>query len=525
MSSAARATTIPVRAATRPTAAVWLERALLFAFVAHGLAMLAMALLLLPGVPGGPNGPAARMAYVAAHPWLWRLGWLPWQLTALADLALAVALVATAWVPRPPALLTLLVTLAALVPDQLGQALWISRGVALARAGDLAAYGAFEARTFVGIAALGGLGYTLAAAGWSWSLAAAGTWARWLTSYSVALWALFAGVNGAQLLPAVRRPTAGVLAAGNALGFILLLVWLAAVAELVLRRARPVEAYGRDAPWRHPSPWLAWALDPVANSRFVRALCDLVPMPPLRSDIADVVYVNYLVPAERLAPLVPPGLELQRLGPEGRHALFSFLTYRHGHLGPALLGPLRRLLFSPVQSNWRIYVRLAGGDREGVYFPTTALSNTPMALAARLFAEGLPMHVPRRAALRRGPDGAIRLLLDPGRGTAPDAAAELRPSAARPTDGPWRAAFATYAEMLAYCVPQDRALAPQPWCGRVLRQEIRLGIPLEACEPLEGTIASAAARGFVGDAAPFAFGVRRVKFVFQGEHRAATTSR
>ena len=28
---------------------------------------------------------------------------------------------------------------------------------------------------------------------------------------------------------------------------------------------------------------------------------------------------------------MPSGLELQRLGPGGRHALFTFLTFRHGH--------------------------------------------------------------------------------------------------------------------------------------------------------------------------------------------------
>ena len=48
--------------------------------------MLSMAVLLLPGLPsGGTADDLARIRYVAAHPWLWRLGWLPWQLTALSD--------------------------------------------------------------------------------------------------------------------------------------------------------------------------------------------------------------------------------------------------------------------------------------------------------------------------------------------------------------------------------------------------------------------------------------------------------
>src|SRR5688572_8797107 len=110
-----------------PRAARLLEGALLLTFVAHAVAMASMALLLLPGMPGGPQADdALRVRYIAEHPWLWRLGWFPWQVTALSDLLLAVALVRTKWIPRAAALLTLGVTLAALVPDQLGQVLWMT---------------------------------------------------------------------------------------------------------------------------------------------------------------------------------------------------------------------------------------------------------------------------------------------------------------------------------------------------------------------------------------------------------------
>src|SRR5438477_13204583 len=81
-------------------AALPLERALLFTFIAHAAGMLAMALLLVRGMPGGPEPElAVRAAYVAQHPWLWRIGWLGWQVTALSDLLLAIALLATPWIP------------------------------------------------------------------------------------------------------------------------------------------------------------------------------------------------------------------------------------------------------------------------------------------------------------------------------------------------------------------------------------------------------------------------------------------
>lgn len=503
-----------------PRAGLLLERAFLLTFVAHGLAMLAMALLLLPGIPGGGvRDDAARIAYIAAHPWLWRLGWLPWQLTALSDLFLAYALLRTPWVPRLPARFTALVTVAAVIPDQAGQLAWITRGIALARAGDPARYLAFEARIFGWIAAWAAILYAIGAIGWSWSLIGARTWRPWLTPYSIALWGLFLLLGLGPLLPAAWRPAPEIVGAGNALGFLLMLGWFAAVTELVLRRRRPDEAHGRYAPWHHPRPPLGRLLDPLASSRLVRTLCEALPDVAFRSDIGDVIYVNYLVEAARLEPLVPPGLALQRLGPGGRHAFFTFLSYRHGHFGPALLGPLRRLLPSPVQTNWRIHVRDPRSGHLGIYFVTNAIDSTIHALAARMLSEGMPMHALRRGRVGPTGEGTYRLLLDPGGGSAPDAEATLRPAGSIPATGPWSPCFASYEAMLAYCVPQDRAMSAQPWYGRTTRQEIDLGIPLAACEPLVGPVRSRAAAAIVGAAEPFCFRVARVDFLFaRAEH-------
>jgi hypothetical protein len=155
-----------------PRASLPVERALLFTFLVHGLGMIGMALLQVPGMPGGPQPEIAlRAAYVAHHPWLWRLGWFGWQITALSDLLLAIALLMTPWIPRRPALLTLAFTLAAIGPDQFGQFRWTWYGVSLARAavrsGDYTLYEHFETHIFRMIAAYGTVGYLLAAIGWT----------------------------------------------------------------------------------------------------------------------------------------------------------------------------------------------------------------------------------------------------------------------------------------------------------------------------------------------------------------------
>jgi hypothetical protein len=438
------------------------------------------------------------------------------------NLLTGLALWRTSWVPRLPAAAVLLFTLLAVVPDQFGQVLWMTRGLELAaeadRRGEFTSYLEFERQAYRAVVVWGGTLYLCMALGWSWCFAAAGTWKPSLTALSLIAWCLLALGSAALLLPEELQPGPALVGASNAIGLTLLLFWLALVAEQVLRRVRPDEKHGRMAPWRHPWRGMAGrALEVLANSRMLRAYCEWLPPFAFLSDITDVIYVNYLVEAERLEPFVPAGLELQHIGRAGRYALFTHLTYRHGHFGPRLLGPLRRLLPSPVHSNWRIYVVDPHTGLRGVYFVTNAIASTPHALAARLLSEGMPMHVFRRATVQVGNDRTCRILLDPGAGSAPDLEAVLRPSDAVLPGSPWSECFESYTAFLAYCVPQDRAFSSQPWYRRITRQEISLRIPLESCEPMAGEVHSHVAAAYVGDAAPLSFRVGKVAFCFERE--------
>jgi hypothetical protein len=492
-------------------------------FFCHGAAMVAMALLLAPMLPGGGTlDDAARVTMIAEHPLRFRLGWLPWHVTALSDLLLALAFLRTSWVPRGPAWLVLALTVAALVPDQGSQLYWVTAGVEAAQrsvaAGDPASYLALEARLFPLTAAWAALLYTLGAIGWCWCLAAGGAWSRGLGRLSVLLWGLFLLITTAPLLPPGMRPPAALVAAGNALGFALMELWFFLVIEHILRADIADQPHGRWAPWVAPGGGLPGrALGLVAGSRALRDLGSLLPVVAFRSDIRDVIYVNYLVPAEGLEKLVPEGLELQRLGPEKRWTMLSLLTYRHGHFGPSLLGPLRRLWPSPVQSNWRIYVRDPRTKREGIYFVTNAITTPLHAIGARVMADGAPMHLARGATLVREPSGEVRLAFDPGAGSAPDLSATLHPTPAAPLAGPWAECFASHDAMLRHVVPQDRAMSTQPWRRVTIRDEIVLGIPIESCEPLAGEVRSQAAEALVGPVLPLCFRVPAVAFVLAGE--------
>lgn len=299
---------------------------------------------------------------------------------------------------------------------------------------------------------------------------------------------------------------------------LVLLVVALALLERRLRRALPYVRWGRLARWRHP--WrgpVGRALDAIANGRLIGAILEPLPELEMRSEITDVIYVSYVVPAERLVPLVPEGLELQRLGPGGAYGLFTFLTYRHGQFGFALLGPLRRLMPSPIQTNWRIHVRDPRTGHEGILFLTNAIASTVMALGARLISEGMPMHVLGDATLARSPDGTLRVRLDPRGGSAPDADATLRPTTTPRTSEAFDACWPSFHDFLAYCVPQNRAMSAQPHRKRVARQEIEIPIPLDACEPLEGEVRSKAASEIAGDAPAICFRVPGVSFRFTHE--------
>jgi hypothetical protein len=505
----------------------FLEWALLFTLVVHGAAMVAM-LPLLPGVPGGVSeGLADRARYVADHPWIWRLGWVPWQVTAISDVILALALCGSSWIGKLPAVLTLVVTLGAISCDLSGQFLWVWYGPAAAKqavaALDWANYGALESRIFYRMAGLATLGYVLAALGWTWCFAGSGMWSRRLTWISAIVWPLFAIATGVGLLPAsIHRPhwLVEIVGAGNAVGFVFLMIWLASVTEIVLLRRRPVTAYGRSAAARYPSVGLiGWGWNLIANSRVAQALARLMPALAMNSDITDVVYVNYLVEAASVEGFVQRPLELQRLGTGGRYALFTFLTFRHGHFGPRCLGPVRKLWRSPIQSNWRIHVYDPVSGKRGIEFLTIAIAGPLYALAARLLAANIPMNVPERARMERCADGAIDLEIVPGGGSAPDVAARFISCDEPGLPESWAECFGSWRGMLEYCVPQDRAMSSEPWNDRVVRQEITLNIPLESCRPMSGEIASDAARAIAGEARPLCFLVEKLSFRLLGEER------
>lgn len=511
---------MPVSLEMTIRAARVLELSLFIALVVHVLAMLSMAIVLMPAMPGAINTDTARIAYIASYPALWHLGWLPWHLCALSDLLLAIALVKTNWVPKAPVVITLVLTIVAVAIEQPAELMWSLEGTKLAQLSienkTLATYLDFENVVFPIVGSVAAVIYAFMAYGWTWCFASAGTWSRSLTWLSAITWTLLLLTAAAPLLPVSIRPSLALVGFGNAIGFSLMVLWFILVTEAVLRRSRQPEAHGRMAPWKHPRPdALGQVLSTVGNSRLLRYIGEFVPSFEMVSDIEDVVYINYLVDAERLERLVPEGLELQRLGPDKNYALFSVLTYRHGHFGPSMLGQMRKLLPSPVQSNWRIHVRDHEGV-EGIYFVSTVVTNTCVSIGGRMLSDGVPMHVAMKGQVTGNPKDGMEVTLEAGLGSAPDLKARLKSCKTPVLKDAWKECFGTFDNFLAYCVPQDRAISTQPWSCKLTRQEINLGITLCECEPMHGEISSAAIDKIVGtEASAICFRVPKVNFAFK----------
>ncbi len=493
-----------------------IELALLVTLPVHVLALITMAALLLPAMPGpGLPTPELRLATITAHPLLWHFGWLPWHLCALSDLALSSALLTARWIPKRASTITFGFTIAAFAIEQYYETLWDAGAPHY----NPAAYAIFEHHVYFEVCVVAATLYAFMAVGWSWSLSFAPDWTRTLTVLSCVVWPVLLFAASAPLLaPAVLVPQA-LIDLGNKVGFVLMTIWFILALEAVLRRTRVTEPFGRMSAWRAPRPGiLGWLCELIANSRFLQYAAEFAPRLAMASDIRDVVYINYLVEADRLQPLVPEGLELQTLG-DGRYALLSVLTYKHGAFGMDILGKLRRpLMPSPLQSNWRIYVREPHTGVTGVSFFANAISSTATALIARILSRGVSMDVPAQMSLSVDPATSCVIRQRGGQGSAYDLDATLHLSDERPLPpGAWSICFATYADFLAHCIPQNTALSVQSWDRRTTAQEFDLeGLAAQSLT-LTGEVSSPTLQTFCGDTQPLCFLVPRVDFLLKRE--------
>ncbi|MFV1844744.1 hypothetical protein ACNJRW_01035 [Stenotrophomonas maltophilia] len=246
------------------------------------------------------------------------------------------------------------------------------------------------------------------------------------------------------------------------------------------------EDLAQSAIYRHPSDTLFGRMLPRLLhaprwTRLRRALSRRWPIPALVSDVRDVVYVSWWVDV-RHAPPPPPGHHY--VVHEGRTP-YTILSYRHGHFGPGMAGPLRALMPSPRQSNWRWYLRRddAPDGTPVVLFDRNVMDQLAFVAGARAFSDAMQPHLSTRFEHQIRADGGGQTWIEGGQGSAPAlhlqwrAAEGWNPSA-------WAGFCDGHDARLRFLTCQDEAIA-RTCDGRWARTRIDLPVDTTQLQPLQ----------------------------------------
>lgn len=240
--------------------------------------------------------------------------------------------------------------------------------------------------------------------------------------------------------------------------------------------------------YAHPTRGIAHSLiECIANSpriaRVRRATVSRLPFPVLSSDVVNVVYATWLVDAARARSWAPPGAvlwETDGLTP------FTILTYRHGHFGPRAAGSLRNLFPSPLQSNWRLYLKApmpGAPDCPTVIFVKNIFDSPLYTLGTRLFSDALPSHLASRFSLSVQPD-EVAVAIETGGGSSPSFSARFEWTQAEVLPAAFASFASTWRQAATRLAAQDAAVVRVPFIDRVAVATISLPVEIESLKPI-----------------------------------------
>jgi hypothetical protein len=248
------------------------------------------------------------------------------------------------------------------------------------------------------------------------------------------------------------------------------------------------------------------------------AIMARLPYIKLASDVENVVYATWMVKVSRVTDLLPKGAILWDF--DG-YTPFTVLTYKHGNFGPELLGKLRRVFPSPMQSNWRLYLKepiqesMSGSAPvRTVLFIKNVMSSVAHTVGSRLLSDMMPTHLPHVFRHEQISNGAIVEIL-PGTGSAPEFYLEAQNTLARELTPTLATHFKSWEEAVSFLALHDAAVARVPGGERVAYSEILLPIEPQDIQPLQ-TNADAWRCPLIQELGcnevPFCFRVPQVKF-------------
>mgnify|MGYP000037053399 CR=1 FL=1 len=261
----------------------------------------------------------------------------------------------------------------------------------------------------------------------------------------------------------------------------------------------------------------------ISNSKIIarcrRVFTSIFPFLRLRSDVTNVVYMNWIIESESVHHLIPNGLELWE---ENGQTIFTILTYRHGNFGPSFLGPLRRMFFSPLQSNWRLYLKSAPPQvpqGSTVLFLKNSMSSHLYALGTRVLSDVLATHLPRKFVHTH--DGSsFTTIISPGKGSAPKLNCVTHSNNEKRLGSQFSQIFDSWDNAIEFLSFQDAAVSYTDRDSIFAFSEIKLPIDISTIEPLElqsEGFECPMIEGFLPQSEPLCFVIPNVCFLATSE--------
>jgi hypothetical protein len=239
-----------------------------------------------------------------------------------------------------------------------------------------------------------------------------------------------------------------------------------------------------------------------------------LPFLKLESDVTNVVYLTWLVPASLCEIFVPSGISLwQRDG----LTPFTVLTYQHGHFGPAVLRSLRRVFPSPLQSNWRLYIDQAPEGAppvRTVLFLKNVMNSVAYSLSTRVFSDALPTHLAEEF-VHRGQGDMFCTAFTSGSGSSPSLECTVRRSPVQSLSPRFTSMFGSWPNAIEFLACQDAAVAYVERAKRLAFAEIELPIDLScvfAAEEISGSPKCSMLSDLRPVEGPFCFVIPSVRF-------------
>ncbi len=237
----------------------------------------------------------------------------------------------------------------------------------------------------------------------------------------------------------------------------------------------------------------------------------------LKSDVTNVVFLNWLIPFESIAHLVPEHVKLKQY--DGQ-VLLTVLTYKHGNFRPVAFDRFKGIFGSPLQSNWRLYIEnntCFHSLEPTVFFVKNIIGGFTYTIGSRCFSNILQTHLPDSFEHYADANQFVTKI-NPGHSNSPDLeiTLETKPDWEIPSN--MQPYFQNKEALIRAICNQDAAISDLPDTNKYALAKINLGFDHASLEPLViKNYESKWLKSKTHDIPCFAFVIRNLTFLSLGE--------